>query len=879
MPPVDPQTAARLEAMSRGGQRAAPAPQAPVVWTNPRQERAAQQSIENSEVSNAAALEAIRRGANADRRAERELQMREEKLAANSGFDSTEGQDRAAFHASNILRKSQIIRNTLAKYPDALQPGGGEFVAGTLGETPRRLVTKNTGRQSLVNAYRSIIESVIYLDTGAAASEEQIRNLSGEIIPEYGDDQDSLINKALSLQGRLDDAKMWSGPAEKRVGVPLDPAIKDNLIGNLDVRHLYALPPTINLEDYSGNVGPKALSTTNDVQDIPPAMQGEYEAWAKSRGGLKNVTAEEYADFRTRLDQKYFPNAAGVSVEAAKRFLESRERFQDAPAGQIPPPSRELGTAESVAAELSSSGPGIAGMNMANAGLLGIPEAFNKEAFDITREAHPNWAIAGDIAGAIAPMTAMEKIAAAGAVKLGRGAGVGTEALANMAYGGARGASGAEEGDSRLAGAAYGAGAGALGYGAGKVATSGVTPFVPRATQEALDELRKIGADPTTLQRVGLGRFEETFRALPVVRGALEKAEESVVRGNTEQALKHLTGVEGILARNTPAGAPPAPKLPTALPKELETGFETNTLLENTFKGEGGAYDALWKRVGGGFTPEFAQGTQALKVAAAKSPGIAKAYRKDLAPLVAGLMNKSGTYDGTTVQDTLLQLGQLKRDYLEMAQAATGGKPSDLRAAADLTGKLQKQIKSLVSQNQPEMGTALTKIDTGYRQMKTVFDASVRGRGTGGVPSTKQLLTSITKRDSSVDKDAVATNRAFGQKPITAATKVMGSREIPETAGLWPTMGAAGAASGVGYLSPALLGVVGTVGAAAYTPGLKRITQALLSGKREIPEGLGKIAGVPALSSKQTKIVNELIADPRTRAAIADYARQKLEGQ
>ncbi|MBZ4283963.1 hypothetical protein LAJ55_14245, partial [Streptococcus pneumoniae] len=74
-------------------------------------------------------------------------------------------------------------------------------------------------------------------------------------------------------------------------------------------------------------------------------------------------------------------------------------------------------------------------------------------------------------------------------------------------------------------------------------------------------------------------------------------------------------------------------------------------------------------------------------------------------------------------------------------------------------------------------------------------------------------------------------------------------------------------------------GAVGIGGSALYAPVLKKVTQALLSGKRELPESMGKIAGVPTLNSKQTKVINELIADPRTRAAIADYARQKLEGQ
>jgi len=878
MPPVDPSIIKR--SVPAGGQ------QAPIVWTNPRQERATEQSIANGQNTIAVEAERLRLAQQANEREARRQEQQQHDRELSGGFESKSEQDRAAFHASNILRKSLIIRNTLARHPDAIGPGLAEAVAGTVGEAPRRLVTKDTGRQSLVNAYRSIVESLIYLDTGAAASEEQIRNLTGEIVPAYGDDQDALINKALSLQGRLDDAKMWSGPAGQRVGVPLAPAIKDNLTQNLDVRTIYALPPTINLDDYNGKTPEqKQLSTETKQIPIPPEMQKDYREAIAAKGGLQNFTPEEYADLRTRLDQKYFVNAEAMSPETAKEFLESRKSIPNADPGNIPPIEAPLSKGvlnggdfttggligDKGAAVISSSGPGVAGMNAANAGLLGFPEKFNKEAFDMTREVHPNWAVAGDMAGAVMPITAAESGAGALARKLGGAAGMGTELAANAGYGAVRGANSAEDGQA-LTQAGIGAltgGAGALG---GRFLTKGSGGFVSPQTQAALDQLREIGADPTTLQRAGLGKFEETFRSLPFVRGALDKAEHSVIRGNTEQALRHLDGVSEILAKNTPEGVGPAPELPTTLPKHLETGFETNTLLKDTFSGEGGAYDSLWKRVGGAPTKGFAEGISALKLEASISPGIAKAFREDLQPLVVGLLNKTGTYDGTTVQDTLLQLGKLKRDYLAMADAATNGKPSDNRAIAAMADKLSKQIKSMVSENQPDLGTALTKIDTGYRQMKTVFDASVRGRATEGVPSLGQTLSSVVKKDGSVDHDAVATNQAFGQKPITAATRVMGSKSVPETVSPWQT----GTALGIGGISavkaPAVLPIAAALGTALYTPGVKRITQALLS--HDVPEAVMK-----HIPPQVQKVVSSLLADPKTQAAISDYVRQKLEGQ
>ena len=76
--------------------------------------------------------------------------------------------------------------------------------------------------------------------------------------------------------------------------------------------------------------------------------------------------------------------------------------------------------------------------------------------------------------------------------------------------------------------------------------------------------------------------------------------------------------------------------------------------------------------------------------------------------------------------------------------------------------------------------------------------------------------------------------KAFGQKEATDAGKVLGSKPVPETES-WLQTG------GLGYLAGQVIGLplTASIGAAAYTPGFKRLTQALLTSKR--PETLQKL--------------------------------------
>ena len=127
-----------------------------------------------------------------------------------------------------------------------------------------------------------------------------------------------------------------------------------------------------------------------------------------------------------------------------------------------------------------------------------------------------------------------------------------------------------------------------------------------------------------------------------------------------------------------------------------------------------------------------------------------------------------------------------------------------------------------VARNTPDVGVELKK----PRSCLGAYGAAGKALFKDSVNLTyspRELLNTIKQFDTSPRKGAFARGKRFGQKEAQVAADVFGSKKVPETESWFQT-------GGMGYLAKQALGIPATLtaGAAAYAPGIKRITQAIL---------------------------------------------------
>lgn len=571
------------------------------------------------------------------------------------------------------------------------------------------------------------------------------------------------------------------------------------------------------------------LSTENKTVEVPKEMQQEY---ANFLGGVdwNKITPAELRAKQTELYGKYNFGVSPKSDEELQNFINFYRENPDAPKAAIPGSIEPLTGLGKLAAEVSESAPGTALMTAANAGGFGVPALLTgqggRNAMRLAEEENPKSALLGEVLGSVAPVSGLEKIVVGG-MRHAAGHEVEKETLkasllANGAYGGISGFNNSDDGHG-LSGALGGTASGLAGAALGHVITGGAKPFQTKATQEALDQLD--GVDLSNLQRMGLGHVEEALNAVPGFRGGAEAGIESFNRDNANRALSNLDGVGNRLGIN----------LPTTLSHEADTAVKGNKQLADTFNA---AYNALWPKIQGNVDPTFVQKVAAAKMAVANNPTQRTLFRNELAPLEQRLFGPNGQFDGAAVKDVRSRLDTLAEDWAAHAESGQTANGSDYKAMAKMAREMKDEITGLVERTNPEMGATLKQIDTGYRHMKTIFDASNRGLSTAeGAYGPGQLLTSIKKLDTSVDNGASATGQAFDEPYALAAQKILGSSNAPEkinpgrSALVLATLAGTGAASHVAGsdILPLLMGAGGT---ALYAPIIKELTKKVVSGAR-----------------------------------------------
>jgi hypothetical protein len=412
--------------------------------------------------------------------------------AANLGVDTTAQNETMAGHAISLQTNLAIIRDQLKADPSAEKPGLIEATLGTALPEQLRGAVASSARNTVRQSYGPILESMVYMATGAAANAEQVERLAAAVVPVTTDGPTELKAKAIRMQAEIAKARSMAGPANLKVQAALSDleAMFPDIYGGIqaaDVANPFS----------KESPGRTELSGESRATPIPEEMQAEYNAWLSQRppGTLK---VDEYLRFYEDLAKRYEFGLPQSSIEAAKAYVDS---YNTGRAGKtIPDPSEPLtGVSKAIAGVAADEGllgdayTGV--MNAANAFSFGIPELAagreGREALNIAREANPGSALAGEVIGSLAP----SGLAVKGARRvltpvvgnpLTRE--VASEVAGNAAYGAVRGYTGAEPEDRNMAALTEGA-IGGLAPLAGRAAIKGARGFMDENATRALDSL------------------------------------------------------------------------------------------------------------------------------------------------------------------------------------------------------------------------------------------------------------------------------------------------------------------------------------------------------------------------------------------------------
>lgn len=655
---------------------------------------------------------------------------------------------------------------------------------------------------------------------------------------------DATIKEAASLLGGRAEASSYQ--FKQAVGVGADKF--DLMSDKAKQSFLKYTDPNFGTPDASGppehtetTQGPdgKQLSTTYKAVPIPEGYQADHAAFMKQHPP-GTLTPEQYVAERHALDQKYHDQLDGftstMSPEDVKNFVHDYNNGHAVT--KIPALNVPLNTVHHYMAAASESTPGVAAGNFFNAATMGAPELFagqeGRDAFHLANAEHPIAAGIGDIAGSIVPQMAVER----GLVNAGNLVGrdilktarsrLGTDAAASALYQGGRGFSDANEGEG-ASGAIEGAGAGALGALGGNLIAKGTKPLLSEGTRKALAALN--GVDLTTFQRLGMGKAEQAITSAPFAHTAAEKAIQSLNKDNANRALSNIS-------KDIPGVA-------RSVPKDIEAGTNLTDFVHTQMSN---AYNAVKPNINGKVDGSYKTAIAALR-AQAKTPE-QKAMFADVDQALKNF-NQKGSYDGAGYQAASERLRALMQDFGNKAENEGSTAARDMVKIAD---QARQQMRAQVARNNPTVGAQLKGLERGWSHLMRIEDATNRAMGNSGVYSGDQYVASAKKLDTSGNKSLSARGKAFDQQYGLAAQRVMGTTP-PRKVSLKETSVAA-TALGLGTAwHPYIGGAVAAIMGGAYGPGVKRVMQMALTGKRP------------------SAIDNQIV-----QKALNDYLAQHLQG-
>ena len=134
-----------------------------------------------------------------------------------------------AYNTNRILNSAVQIGNILKKTPSASQPGWLEASAMALFNNAGVANLSRSGDRQIVAAAQSdIIDSLLYLATGAAYNKEQLVQQRQSYLPAFTDEPGTVAAKQDALRGLIDGAKVRSG----RAWTPKMESAMRSLVGN-----------------------------------------------------------------------------------------------------------------------------------------------------------------------------------------------------------------------------------------------------------------------------------------------------------------------------------------------------------------------------------------------------------------------------------------------------------------------------------------------------------------------------------------------------------------------------------------------------------------------------------------------------------------------
>jgi len=534
MPEItDPAVLARLKVQPPAPQvQPQPFPGAVPMQGNPARVQAHQQAQDGLDIrrnQDTRAAEELDLARRREAIAQQEADFKAKNRAANQGVDASAQAETAAGHAISLMTNLKIIQEAVRKDPKAEQPGMAEALFGDKVPSQYKGALQSSQRQVVEQSYGPILESTIYLATGAAAQADQVKRLAAGLVPTASDDAPAKRAKAIRLAAEIQKARSIAGPANVKV---------QEALSNLE----QAFPQMYGVGAGGLSAEPDApeqgykLSGTKKVIPYPEG----YEA--KVIGAINSVpvgklTKDMYLYVRRQADKE-----AGFNVDPQYDYGADRV-VADFNAGHkltgLQPMERQLEGMGQMAADAAKSPVGTFLMNAGNAGSAGLPALFagreGRFAKDLADEENPKSALAGDILGSLAPTAGVE-----GALTRAGMGKVGADVAANAAYGGVKGFNEANPEDALgagLEGVAFGGGASLLGRGAIKGARGFLAPETDQAIQ---DLLHSKGFDLPSPR-------EDNLAALPV---ELQGLDEAGLRKVQAKAQQHLTLNESLRAQN-----------------------------------------------------------------------------------------------------------------------------------------------------------------------------------------------------------------------------------------------------------------------------------------------------------------------------------------
>lgn len=847
MPKVDPNSVTILQPTGPQVQPQ-PFPGAVTVPVIPRQQQqydSTAQAMGIAQQANQRAAEALNLQQQSNNRENVNQGYKVRTLDANGGVDTQASQDQAVGHEIMLANSIATIKDIMANAPDQVKPRLKEYGASlfTGKDSDLLAAVQPEQRQRAANAFRSAVESAIWLSTGAAAPQEQVDRIYSTIAPGPFDKPGLLADKRRNLLAYIEQAKVRAGPANVKAIAALDELAKDTgmIFGEANEASLTQDP---NNE--------KVISTESKTVKLP---QGYREEEAAYRLEHPQLDPKAYYEFRKGLDEKYHdellklaPDTGGfrtdpTTIDDFVKQVNAGYKVQGMTDPSVPMSETEKSNAKVAD---SAIGAGFAG---AADGLLGgtLSLISDPEKVKLMRDNHGTAMAVGEVAGSVPTVLGGEAAAAQLLKKLGvrpgtRAYRLGADLLANTSYGALD--------ESNKAGGDLGAAAeGALGgFGstlAGRGIAKGFEEFKPKSFQDSIKLLdpedivdpvtgevvgKTRATDMTTFQRAGAGGSEEFFQGLPGVSGQRQNAVASWNLANSSRVLARIG---------------------KKLPKGVEAGQEANSVVSKELSNY---YDTLKPQIGGKVDAGFTNLVKNLEAkATARNNPAQNEMWGELQDIVDEFV-KGGKYDAESYREFNQSMRRMSEHWV--TGKGTGEAPSvAMLKFSRYADEMRKEATAMIARKNPELGKKLSAVDGAWAHQARINRAS-RGaaKQERGVYAPSEYLNAVEMLDNSKDKAAIARGEGFDQQFGQAGQEVLGAK---------PAKGGSLRETAIGgYLAGAAASpIIVPTAIMAYAPGVKRFSQLIVSGK------LGKSAD---------KIMKFLPKDHPLRELPSDVLKQVI---